>query len=613
MLKKVCYIVNFYFGDRRKVPNVYNYDRLIFLKTQIETLKKYKNQLSKIVFTFNLETEHNSIFNEALKIIPDEINGTSIDIIIKENSPYMSYSAFAECYDEYKDKYDYYSFNEDDYYFVYDDWDTYLINKFNSYKDCGAICFVIKEPESIHDYKKHSGSGLFCSNESLRKVYDANDGLPYKNNKSDKDQYYKAENSQINMSFCFIEVGLNLYDIRDDFMFPFALNHGDYDIWLLYNWNEKVLIVPHVYYESIILGLYSHTYWISFNSQFVKNYKLSTTEEAKYLYENNLSYENKNNKKDLILITAYTPDDIRQKYLEELLLSIDKEKFDILISSHSSISEKAFDLCDYFLYSKENIILYDYKYKISCFFSNKNFTIYTTEYVMFNHIIAAGMLILNGICLARDKGYEKVHFLEYDSLIINDIEFIDNSKLLNNYSMVYYNIKHEFRDTVYSLFSLNLNKINNKWFDASNENFMDFLNKDSENLLEVFNDELKNLNETPSYLKELDKLNDNIISNRYCSSKKSKWVVAVYDKISNIVKIFTYNDDGIEINCIITINDNEKIFLNNNNIGVWTIRDLCDYDKLDKLKIEYDDVVKEYDFGKIDKLDFFKYNYINFY
>ncbi len=254
------------------------------------------------------------------------------------------------------------------------------------------------------------------------------------------------------MSFCFIEVGLNLYDIRDDFMFPFPLNHGDYDIWLLYNWNEKVLIVPHVYYESIILGLYSHTYWISFNSQFVKNYKLSTTEEAKYLYENNLSYENKNNKKDLILITAYTSDDIRQKYLEELLLSIDKEKFDILISSHSSISEKAFDLCDYFLYSKENIILYDYKYKISCFFSNKNFTIYTTEYIMFNHIIAAGTLILNGICLARDKGYEKVHFLEYDSLIINDIEFIDNSKLLNNYSMGYYNIKHGFRDTVYCFF-----------------------------------------------------------------------------------------------------------------------------------------------------------------
>ncbi len=27
-----------------------------------------------------------------------------------------------------------------------------------------------------------------------------------------------------------------------------------------------------------------------------------------------------------------------------------------------------------------------------------------------------------------------------------------------------------------------------------------------------------------------------------------------------------------QINCIITINDNEKIFLNNNNIGVWQMR-----------------------------------------
>ena len=65
-------------------------------------------------------------------------------------------------------------------------------------------------------------------------------------------------------------------------------------------------------------------------------------------------------KKDLILITAYTPDDIRKKYLENLLSSIDSNKFDILISSHSNISEKAFNMCDYFIYNKENIILYDY-------------------------------------------------------------------------------------------------------------------------------------------------------------------------------------------------------------------------------------------------------------
>lgn len=613
MNKTTCYIVNFYFGDRRRVPNSYNEDRLIFLKTQIETLRKYKNKLSKIVFNFNLEIEHYSIFNKALKIIPNEINGSKIDIKIKEDTSYMSYESFAECYDEYKDQYDYYFFNEDDYYFVKDDWDTYLINKIDSYDDCGALCCCIKEPESMYDYKKHSGSGIFSSNNSLRKVYNKFGGLPYKN--ETKGYYSTAENSQIDMSFCFIEVGLNLYDIRDEFMFPFAINHGDNDIWLLYNWNEDILIVPHIYYESIILALYSHNHWISFDLQFTKDYKLSNTNVAKYLYKNKINYfeYNENNlKKDLILVTAYTPDDIRKKYLEDLLLSIDKDKFDIMISSHSNISEKSLNMCDYFIYDKNNYILYDHKHKVKNFFKTSSMELYTTEWSDFNHMIAAGTLIFNGLCYARDMKYEKVHYIEYDSLIINDIELLENSKLLDDYSMVYYKLLFEYDYVLYSLFSLNLNKINDKWFDNSIQNFEKFINNSNIRTLESYNTILKDLNEIPSYEKDLNNMSNNIKTNLHTSFYPNfSLPVRKEDKIF----IFLQNETGEEIDCVVKINEKEELYFRNENIGTWTLNEICDYDILVKLKIEdrKSKIIKQYDFEKIDKFDFFESNKISFH
>ena len=63
--------------------------------------------------------------------------------------------------------------------------------------------------------------------------------------------------------------------------------------------------------------------------------------------------------KDLILLTAYTPDLERKNILLNVLKSIDKNKFDIMVSSHSSISEEALEYCNYFIYDKKNTLLFD--------------------------------------------------------------------------------------------------------------------------------------------------------------------------------------------------------------------------------------------------------------
>ena len=66
--------------------------------------------------------------------------------------------------------------------------------------------------------------------------------------------------------------------------------------------------------------------------------------------------------KDLITIFNYSPDDRRKKILHDLILDLQdlKEDFDILVVSHSPISDITLDLIDYFYYDKNNELLTDF-------------------------------------------------------------------------------------------------------------------------------------------------------------------------------------------------------------------------------------------------------------
>ncbi len=62
MKPKVCYVVNFYLGERRSEVKPHIEDRLLFLKHQILTLSQYKHNLTKIIFNFNLREEDKLFF-----------------------------------------------------------------------------------------------------------------------------------------------------------------------------------------------------------------------------------------------------------------------------------------------------------------------------------------------------------------------------------------------------------------------------------------------------------------------------------------------------------------------------------------------------------------------
>lgn len=308
--------------------------------------------------------------------------------------------------------------------------------------------------------------------------------------------------------------------------------------------------------------------------------------------------------KDLILITAYTPDLERVQLLKELLKTINRDRYDVMISSHSSVSDEIVQNSDYFIFQKKNTLITDLNYKIPFWFGSSEFEISTTEFKNYNHLIAAGSLILNGLTAAKNFGYEKVHFLEYDSLIFDDNEFVENSEMLDEYSVVWY--EHHDLHTVFSLISFNVKKIKHEWFDLSDRIFYSFLENSRDNILESFN--FKMIREEKAFCKGVSSLlSGKIETNKYTSDEED-WItiVALDDKFI----LFDFNHT--EINDITVIyNDSEmKRFLNAEK-GTWITREIGSIGKIEKLKIFLNDVlIRSYDFSIIDKEKYIQKNWL---
>lgn len=281
-----CYVINFWLGKRRFEQPEYKKDNLYFIKQQIKCLETYKHNLTKIIFNFNTIPEHYKYFSKIFSIVPKQIQGAEVEINIRENIG-ISYGAWSDIFAKYTNKYDYYIFNEDDYFFVQDKWDTYLVNKYNSYEDCGYLCMFVQEPLEWNKFKKHAGSSNgIASTESLTKVFKKFNKLPHISHKQD-DAYEGWGDVQLDFTFAFQQIGLNIYDVRDDYSILFqkpSPNNSEIQNWKYFQWNSNYLNVSPFYFEETFY------FWSSFDLEFTQEYKTTSTEEVMYCYNNKLPY-----------------------------------------------------------------------------------------------------------------------------------------------------------------------------------------------------------------------------------------------------------------------------------------------------------------------------------
>lgn len=236
-MNKICYILNFYLGDRRWNVDRFQTDKLCYVKGQIETLQKYTHSLTKIIFSFNVEPEHYTLLSDAINIIPKTIQGAEIEINVRENYG-MSYAAFSEMFVKHLDEFDYYIFNEDDYFYVQDNFDQYLLNKYNSLPNCGYLCGLIREEHGYGRIKSGGMSSGISSYSCLKKVYNEYGELPHSKGKD----YRSTEiDGQVNQTNAIIKLGYEIYDTRDEYRTRFWQGN---EIENYFFWNDIDLIIP---------------------------------------------------------------------------------------------------------------------------------------------------------------------------------------------------------------------------------------------------------------------------------------------------------------------------------------------------------------------------------
>lgn len=306
--------------------------------------------------------------------------------------------------------------------------------------------------------------------------------------------------------------------------------------------------------------------------------------------------------KELILITSHAPSNEKQRLLRELVNNTKDRGYDVMISTHVFIPKDIVDSVDFIIYEKENRLLTDLKHKkVMNFWSvDGTLKVNTTETFKFNHAFAMIKLLVNGLSYAKKLGYEKVHFFEYDTKINFFIEIENNSKLLDEYNIIYY--VPPGLPWPSAPISLKLNEVSNSWFDISNDSIMEFFDEPTSKLSEEYEQRL--INDSGNSLnKEQKTLSENGIDvGLHCEVEKNSWMVPVYHQESDKLIFFGWSKDTTEVIEVMLIINKNIIKKYEINPQSWVIREIDFFDKVLTLSIMVNGETFNYiDFSKIDK------------
>jgi hypothetical protein len=117
----------------------YDKDRTHFLKIQIEQLTKLKHSLSQITFVVNDNPEEDDNYKQFVENLPDNINGTPLVVIRRENKGMMFGVWFHVC-ELYGTKFDYLLISEDDYAPASHHFDQTYLKAIKGKNNCGFLC-----------------------------------------------------------------------------------------------------------------------------------------------------------------------------------------------------------------------------------------------------------------------------------------------------------------------------------------------------------------------------------------------------------------------------------------------------------------------------------------
>lgn len=313
--------------------------------------------------------------------------------------------------------------------------------------------------------------------------------------------------------------------------------------------------------------------------------------------------------KDLIMISSYCNTKEKEEVLRNLVSQISKQKdtFDIMIVSHTVVPDDITDKCDLVLYDKKNELLYDWDLRCKPWFNPGNtrqiMSIFTGFYN--THLAIWRMLIL-GNSVAKNIGYNKVHHIEYDCIINDFSEIVDNSRLLDEYDCITYT---KTKDTVDPILfgtyqAYRLDTLSNHLLVLDEESLKTKIRESEDKSPELMCHNLLHDNKKgfikPKFLLESNGNNFGLTHSNL-SNKHTAWCLPYYDRLTHKLSFIIWNieDGNGSINVKVVYNDDQVFNFGDIPPQHWVMRDIDDFNNAKKMVVILNNKIRDvFDFEK---------------
>ena len=300
-------------------------------------------------------------------------------------------------------------------------------------------------------------------------------------------------------------------------------------------------------------------------------------------------------KKNIIAVGAYCPDDERKLILERCINSLQplRKDFDLMISSHSLVPENVSKKVDFVFYDSNNDLIKDWDLCNTPWFSPySGFTIISSLISNYSTYLAGNRLLCGALGIAKNFGYTRAHWVDYDCFFNEYSEFYENLLLLEDNVSVQYTVNEEDINYVeggVGVFqAVNLEKVNNLFTTYDRDALLEILKNSDQKTNEVINQKIYLMDGEKVYYKRFDVLEEkgNSFNSSASTSKDDldDWAVPYYDTKAQKVNVITWNskkESPIDVQFI--INKEKIISMEKISKFSWSIQEVGDIEKIDEI------------------------------
>jgi hypothetical protein len=296
--------------------------------------------------------------------------------------------------------------------------------------------------------------------------------------------------------------------------------------------------------------------------------------------------------KDLISIFNYSPDNRRKDILNNLLNKLQpfRNNFDLMVVSHSAISDLSLGLIDYFFYDENNELINDFNLTNKFWFRSPEMAINSSLVYPVSTHLAIYKLFYYVFNFAFHKKYKKIHFIEFD-VELKDFDLINQvNKDLDEHDAVMFHGRDEWALGVY--FASTLNGFTSDRFEYDREKILSQLSESDSRMTERVTPVILCRDRKVKFREFID-LNDgnDCQKNDEHNNGNLKWAVPIVLRGTNEVSFFIYNEVGTNHVVDLFINNRHIGFEVNQGPGIWSLTNIGDLNDINEMLIFVDKVL----------------------